>query len=69
MTGNGSRGEPLDRALRRASDAPLRTGNRLTLLRNGPETFEKWLEEIGRAESGCIWSSFSSSAFSARVFG
>ena len=49
-TGNGSRGESLDRALGRASDAPLRTGNRLTLLRNGPETFDEWLEEIGRAE-------------------
>jgi cardiolipin synthase len=50
MTGAGSRGEPLDRALRRASDAPLRTGNRLTLLENGPETFDEWLEEIGHAE-------------------
>ena len=40
-TQNGSRGEPLDRALGRASDAPLRTSNRLTLLRNGPETFEE----------------------------
>jgi cardiolipin synthase A/B len=49
-TENGSWGEPLDRALERASDAPLRTGNRLTLLRNGPETFDVWLEEIGRAE-------------------
>ncbi len=48
-TGNGSRGESLDRALGHASDAPLRTGNRLTLLRNGPETFDEWLEEIGRA--------------------
>jgi len=28
----------------------LRTGNRLTLLKNGPETFDEWLEEIGRAE-------------------
>jgi cardiolipin synthase A/B len=24
--------------------------DRLTLLRNGPETFDEWLEEIGRAE-------------------
>jgi cardiolipin synthase len=47
---NGSRGEPLDRSLGRASDAPLRPGNRLTLLRNGPETFDEWLEKIGRAE-------------------
>jgi cardiolipin synthase A/B len=49
-TPNGSRGEALDRALGRASDAPLRPGNRLTLLRNGPETFDEWLEKIGRAE-------------------
>ena len=49
-TTNGSWGEPLNRALGRASDAPLRTGNQLTLLRNGPETFDEWLEEIGRAE-------------------
>jgi cardiolipin synthase A/B len=49
-TGSDSRGEPLDRALGRASDAPLRPDNRLTLLRNGPETFEEWLQEIGRAE-------------------
>ncbi|HSK99190.1 MAG TPA: phospholipase D-like domain-containing protein [Rubrobacteraceae bacterium] len=47
---NGSWGEPLDRALGRASDAPLRTGNQLTLLRNGPEAFDEWLEEIGCAE-------------------
>ena len=40
-TTNGSRDEPLDRALGRASDAPLRPGNRLTLLRNGPETFDE----------------------------
>jgi cardiolipin synthase A/B len=49
-TTNGSQREPLDRALGRASDAPLRTGNRLTLLRNGPEAFDEWLEELGRAE-------------------
>jgi cardiolipin synthase len=49
-TTNGSWGEPLNRALGRASDAPLRTGNQLTLLRNGPETFDEWLEEIGGAE-------------------
>ena len=40
-TTKGSRGEPLDRALGRASAAPLRTGNRLTLFRNGPETFDE----------------------------
>ncbi len=48
-TGKGSRGR-LDRALGRASDAPIRPGKRLTLLENGPETFDEWLEEIGRAE-------------------
>ena len=46
----GSWEESVDRALGRASDAPLRTGNRLALLENGPQTFEEWLEEIGRAE-------------------
>jgi cardiolipin synthase len=50
LPANGFRGEPLERALWRASDAPLRTGNRLTLLRNGPKTFDEWLQEIGRAE-------------------
>lgn len=49
-TGDGSRSDRLDRALGRSGDAPLRTGNRLTLLKNSPETFEEWLGEIGRAE-------------------
>lgn len=49
-TGNDSRVERLDRALGRAGDAPIRPGNRLTLLENGPETFDEWLGEIGRAE-------------------
>src|ERR671917_831155 len=44
------RGERLDRALARASDAPLREGNRLTLLKNGPDTYDEWLAAIGRAE-------------------
>ena len=43
-------GEGLERALRRASDAPLRRGNELKLLKNGPATFEDWLEAIGKAE-------------------
>jgi hypothetical protein len=30
----------LDGALARASDAPLREGNHLELLRNGPDTYE-----------------------------
>lgn len=61
-TGNGSRGESLDRALGRASGAPLRTGNRLTLLRNGPETLDEWLERSDGPRSGYTWSSFSSRA-------
>src|SRR5919199_2619123 len=46
----GSREESLDRAFERVSDAPLREGNRLSLLKNGPQTYDEWLEEIGRAE-------------------
>ncbi len=45
-----SRGGRLDRALARASDAPLREGNRLRLLKNGPDTYDDWLTEISRAE-------------------
>src|SRR3712207_7713708 len=36
--------------LGRVSDAPLHLGNRLTLLNNGPDTYEDWLEAISRAE-------------------
>jgi cardiolipin synthase len=46
----GLRREGLDRALARASDAPLREGNRLEILRNGPDTYEDWLAAIARAE-------------------
>ena len=45
-----SSGGRLDRALARASDAPLREGNRLKLLKDGPNTYEDWLAEITRAE-------------------
>ena len=45
-----SREESLNRAFERVSDAPRREGNRLTLLKNGPQTYDEWLEEIGRAE-------------------
>src|ERR671921_500326 len=45
-----SRGGRLDIALARASDAPLREGNRLRLLKDGPNTYEDWLAEITRAE-------------------
>ena len=39
----------LDSALARASDAPLRGGNHLELLRNGPDTYEDWLAAIAGA--------------------
>ena len=40
----------LDKALARTSDAPLRIGNRLALLQNGPDTYDDWIAAIGRAE-------------------
>src|ERR671911_775123 len=40
----------LDTALARVSDAPLREGNRLEILRNGPDTYEHWLEAIAGAK-------------------
>lgn len=43
------RGGGLDRALARTSDAPLRQGNRLALLQNGPNTYDDWLAAISRA--------------------
>jgi cardiolipin synthase len=43
------RGGRLDRALARTSDAPLRRGNRLTLLRDGPDTYDDWIAAIDRA--------------------
>ena len=46
----GLQREGLDRALARASDAPLREGNRLEILRNGPDTYEDWLAAIARAQ-------------------
>ena len=44
------RGGRLDRALARASNAPLREGNRLQLLKDGPSTYDDWLAEISGAE-------------------
>ena len=41
---------PFGRVLGRVSDAPLREGNRLALLKNGPDTYDDWLAAIGRAE-------------------
>lgn len=49
-TGQEERGERFEQALRRASDAPRRTGNELKLLKNGPATFDNWLEAIAGAE-------------------
>jgi cardiolipin synthase len=43
------RGARVDRALARTSDAPLREGNRLELLENGPHTYDDWLAAIARA--------------------
>lgn len=40
----------LDRAMARVSDSPLRYGNELRLLENGPTTYEDWLAEIWGAE-------------------
>src|SRR5215218_4660122 len=45
-----SRGARLEGILGRVSDAPLREGNRLALLKNGPDTYDDWLAAIGRAE-------------------
>ncbi len=45
-----SRGARLEGILGRVSDAPLRDGNRLALLKNGPDTYEDWLAAIARAE-------------------
>jgi cardiolipin synthase len=39
----------LEGILGRVSDAPLRDGNRIELLKNGPDTYESWLAAIARA--------------------
>lgn len=38
--------ELLDRAVRRAGGAPLRSGNRLELLKDGPAAYDSWLGAI-----------------------
>ena len=43
-------GERIDRALARAGGATLRRDNELTLLRDGPATYDDWLAAIGQAE-------------------
>ena len=45
-----SRGARLEGILGRVSDAPLRGGNRIALLKNGPDTYDDWLAAIARAE-------------------
>jgi cardiolipin synthase A/B len=45
-----SRGARLEGILGRVSEAPLRDGNRLALLKNGPDTYDDWLAAIARAE-------------------
>ncbi len=41
---------PHNRSMTRISCAPLREGNALSLLRNGPATYEDWLAAIGAAQ-------------------
>ena len=43
----GSPKERVQQAFERVSGAPLREGTRLSLLKNGPQTYDEWLEEIG----------------------
>jgi cardiolipin synthase A/B len=45
-----SRGARLEGILGRVSDAPLRDGNSIALLKNGPDTYDDWLQAIGRAQ-------------------
>jgi cardiolipin synthase len=40
----------LEGILGRVSDAPLRDGNRIALLKNGPDTYDDWLAAIARAQ-------------------
>ena len=40
----------LSKALARVSGAPLRQGNTLTLLRDGPATYDDWLGTISQAQ-------------------
>ena len=44
------RTERLDKALERTSAAPLRIGNKLALLQNGPDTYDDWIAAIRRAQ-------------------
>jgi cardiolipin synthase A/B len=40
----------LEGILGRVSDAPLRGDNEISLMKNGPDTYDEWLAAIGRAE-------------------
>ena len=45
-----ARGARLEGILGRVSDAPLRKGNSIALLKNGPDTYDDWLAAIARAQ-------------------
>jgi cardiolipin synthase A/B len=45
-----SRGARLEGILGRVSDAPLRDGNSIALLKNGPDTYDDWLAAIASAQ-------------------
>ena len=45
-----SRGARLEGILGRVSDAPLREGNSIALLKNGPDTYDDWLQAIAGAQ-------------------
>jgi len=45
-----SRGARLEGILGRVSDAPLRENNRISLMKNGPDTYDDWLAAIARAK-------------------
>src|SRR5512132_419577 len=45
-----SRGTRLEGILGRVSDAPLRDGNQIELLENGPDTYDHWLAAIARSQ-------------------
>jgi cardiolipin synthase A/B len=45
-----SRGARLEGILGRVSDAPLRKNNGISLLTNGPDTYDDWLTAISRAQ-------------------
>src|SRR5215207_701800 len=44
------RGARLEGILGRVSDAPLREDNRISLMKNGPDTYDDWLGAIARAQ-------------------